>query len=89
MIQYSIMSLGKLIPVYRESEEKAALMTTFLKGYQVEALMIPDVMSEPLNGPAGHGVKSQYSLHVVLVDEEYSEDAQALVDEYLAEEGSD
>ncbi len=64
-------------------------MTTFLKGYQVEAIMVPDVTSKPLNDPAAHGVKSQYSLHVVLVDEEHSEEAQALVDDYLGKEGAD
>ena len=89
MIQYPIMTLGRLIPVYREELEKATLMVSFLKGYQIPAIMIPDVTSKPLKDPAAHGVKSQYSLNVILVDEEYEQEAQALVDDYLSKDGKD
>lgn len=74
--------IGRLVPVYRDDEQATALIFSYLKGDGLEVKMIPDVTSEPLQSPGAHGVKSRYSLHVLLVSKEDEDRALELIEAY-------
>jgi len=72
-------------PVYRGSFQDAALLRSYLEGDGLSVKMVPDVTSEPLQSPAAHNVKSQYTLYVLLVLEDEVERAEELVEAYFTQ----
>ena len=80
------MSPSSWVLVYRADFEAASLARSFLEGDGLTVKMVPDVKSPPLQSPAAHTVKSQYTHYVLLVPEQEASRAKELVDSYLAEE---
>lgn len=70
------------IPVFHDEFTRVTLLSTFLQSDGLTVKIVPDVNSPPLQDPAAHGVKSQYTLHVLLVPASEVERAQELIAEY-------
>jgi len=79
--------LARLVPVYRDDQEKATLLFSYLRGDGLNVKMIPDVTSPPLQSPGAHNVKSRYSLHILLVPEDEVERAEELIESYMNQSG--
>jgi len=74
-------------PVYAGEPTLTALLRSFLEGDGLEAKIVPDVSSLPLQSPGPHNVKSRYSREVLLVKTDEAERAAELVEHFLTEEG--
>jgi hypothetical protein len=68
--------------VYHDDLETVTLLSTFLQSDGLRVKIVPDVNSPPLQGPAAHGVKSQYTHHLLLVPAEEVEQARELIEAY-------
>jgi hypothetical protein len=71
-----------LTPVFHDDLEKVTLLAAFLQSDGLSVKIVPDVKSPPLMDPAAHCVKSQYTLHLLLVPEDEVERARELIAEY-------
>jgi len=80
---------SKWVPVFREELEEATLLMAYLRSDGIAVKIVPDVKSPPLRDPTAHNLKSQYTLHVLLVPAAEEERALEVIAAYQAEEGEE
>lgn len=80
------MTAEKWVPVYKATLDNVTLLLAFLQSDEITGKIVPDVTSPPLRDPAAHNLKSEYTLHLLLVAPGDLDRARELVEAYLEQD---